>query len=92
MFRNIDDKLEILASILFSVTTAIFIITCLLIIAYDLLVGILLIVVGPCLSLPAALFFHGVAEIINKVTKIEVNTRKDKSGYKASELDPVENF
>lgn len=86
MFKNIGDKLEQVASIFFGVTTAIYVVIGGLIITLDFLAGLLIIIVGPFISLVISMFIHGFATIITRVTQIEENTRNDKYNKKSNSM------
>ncbi len=78
MFKNIGEKIKILAVVLFVLDIVFCVIWGIVLIALDedyIAIGILMLVLGPIFALITSWLLYGFAEIIDNTTYTEYNTR-----------------
>ena len=84
MYDNIGAKLKGLAKAVFIILSLGFIVLGIVLICIDedfILIGILQMVIGPFLAWVSSWVLYGFGEIIDKLTDIEINTRKHQPSF-----------
>lgn len=89
MYNNIGAKIKTLAKLIFIVFAILSVIVAFMFMATDeefIFFGVLMLFVGPLVSWVTSWILYGFGEIIEKVTQIEINTRRGKGRLEAESV------